>query len=99
LPPSTKHTRQHTRQHPPKKTHQKINWRLSDELVRPDDDAAVKDPAYRASTRAMIFLGYTSNLISAGVREQIRCACLFVLCVCWFALCVCVVGGGGTRHC
>lgn len=36
-------------------------------------DAAHAEPAFRASCRTKIFLGYTSNLISAGVREQIRC--------------------------
>lgn len=35
-------------------------------------DPAHQDPAFRASCRTKIYLGYTSNLISAGVREQIR---------------------------
>lgn len=30
------------------------------------------DPAFRAACRAKLFLGYTSNLVSAGVREHIR---------------------------
>ncbi len=50
-----------------------INWRLSDEPVGPSTDPDHTDPEFRKNTRAMIFLGYTSNLISAGVREQIRC--------------------------
>ena len=31
-----------------------------------------RDPAFRARTRCKIFLGYTSNMASCGVREQIR---------------------------
>ncbi|PNH06092.1 Deoxyhypusine synthase, partial [Tetrabaena socialis] len=49
-----------------------INWRLSDEPVGPSTDEDHVDPAFRASTRCMIFLGFTSNLTSAGVREHIR---------------------------
>lgn len=49
-----------------------IKWRLSDEPITPDTDPVYTDPAVRSNTRAMIFLGYTSNLISSGVREQIR---------------------------
>ena len=30
------------------------------------------DSSFRASTRCKIFLGYTSNMASCGVREQIR---------------------------
>ncbi|PNW88203.1 hypothetical protein CHLRE_01g018950v5 [Chlamydomonas reinhardtii] len=49
-----------------------INWRLSDEPVGPATDPDHVDPAFRANTRCMIFLGFTSNLTSAGVREHIR---------------------------
>jgi deoxyhypusine synthase len=48
-------------------------WRLSDDPVaenEPDDD--MKDPAVRATVKATIFFGYTSNMISSGVRETIR---------------------------
>ncbi|GBF92160.1 deoxyhypusine synthase [Raphidocelis subcapitata] len=49
-----------------------IDWRLSDEPVGPSTDPEHADPEFRAATRTKIYLGYTSNLISAGVREQIR---------------------------
>ncbi|GLC34993.1 deoxyhypusine synthase [Pleodorina starrii] len=49
-----------------------INWRLSDEPVGPSTDPEHVDPELRASTRCLIFLGFTSNLTSAGVREHIR---------------------------
>ncbi|KAI8466116.1 MAG: deoxypusine synthase 1 [Monoraphidium minutum] len=49
-----------------------LDWRLSDEPVGPSTDPDHADPAFRAATRTKIYLGYTSNLISAGVREQIR---------------------------
>ena len=49
-----------------------LKWRLSDEPVDDTTDEDERDPAYRASTRTKIFLGFTSNLISSGVREQLR---------------------------
>lgn len=52
--------------------HQQIRWRLSDEPLLPPDDEQHPDPAERAAIRCKIFLGYTSNLVSAGVREHIR---------------------------
>jgi deoxyhypusine synthase len=48
-----------------------LRWRLSDEPVGEDDSEEEKDPKYRASVRTKIFLGFTSNLISSGVREQL----------------------------
>ena len=47
-------------------------WRLSDEPVKPDEDDDLRDPAQRQKVRCTIFLGCTSNLISAGTRETIR---------------------------
>lgn len=41
-------------------------WRLSDEALLPEED---DDPLARSQTKCKIFLGYTSNLISAGLRE------------------------------
>ncbi|KAJ7068244.1 Deoxyhypusine synthase [Mycena amicta] len=46
-------------------------WRLSDEPVGPDESDDYLDPAVRAETRCKVFLGYTSNLISSGLREVI----------------------------
>lgn len=50
----------------------KIKWRLSDEEITYDTNEEHKNMIYRRNTKTKIFLGYTSNLISAGVREQIR---------------------------
>ncbi|RLN98098.1 hypothetical protein BBJ28_00005917 [Nothophytophthora sp. Chile5] len=48
-------------------------WRLSDDPISPDEhDDEKKDPAYRAQVKCKIFLGYTSNLISSGLRESLR---------------------------
>lgn len=48
-------------------------WRLSDDPIAEDEyDDEKKDPAYRASVKCKIFLGYTSNLISSGLRETLR---------------------------
>lgn len=49
-----------------------IKWRLTDEPIPADAEEEDRDPVYRASIRTRIFLGYTSNLVSAGVREHIR---------------------------
>ncbi|KAJ2784099.1 Deoxyhypusine synthase [Coemansia javaensis] len=47
-------------------------WRLSDEPVAEGDSAEERDPAHRRSVRCKVFLGYTSNLVSSGIRETIR---------------------------
>ena len=47
-----------------------LSWRLSHEPLLPDD--ALPDAEQREAIRCKIFLGYTSNLVSAGVREHIR---------------------------
>lgn len=49
-----------------------ISWRLSDEPVTADTLEEHLDPEVRQKTRCKIFLGYTSNLVSAGTREQLR---------------------------
>lgn len=49
-----------------------IDWRLSDEPVGPNEDPKYNSPAVRGQVRSKIFLGFTSNLISSGVREHIR---------------------------
>ncbi|KAF9483929.1 Deoxyhypusine synthase [Pholiota conissans] len=46
-------------------------WRLSDELISEDEVEEYLDPEVRANTRCNVFLGYTSNLISSGLREVI----------------------------
>jgi len=52
-----------------------IKWRLSDEPLEKEDEEAFKDPAVREKTRATIFLGYTSNMASCGMREYICYLC------------------------
>ena len=49
-----------------------INWRMSDDEVTDATPEEWRDPAIRASTRCRIFLSFTSNLISAGTREQFK---------------------------
>ncbi|KAL9264991.1 Deoxyhypusine synthase-like protein [Drosera capensis] len=50
----------------------KLDWRLAH--VEPVEDASdeEKDPVYRESVRCKVFLGFTSNLVSSGVRDIIR---------------------------
>ena len=50
-------------------------WRLSDEPITEDEDDDFKDPEVRKNTKCKIFFSYTSNMISAGVRETIRYLC------------------------
>jgi len=49
-----------------------ISWRLSDVPLKPTDSEEMRDPAVRAKTKLTLFLSYTSNMISSGVRETIR---------------------------
>ncbi|PSS35460.1 hypothetical protein PHLCEN_2v1615 [Hermanssonia centrifuga] len=46
-------------------------WRLSDEPISEDELTEYRSPEVRAQTKCDIFLGYTSNLISSGLREVI----------------------------
>ncbi|KAA8523220.1 hypothetical protein F0562_009643 [Nyssa sinensis] len=50
----------------------KLDWRLSDERLTEDCSVEERDPEYRESIRCKVFLGFTSNLISSGVRDTIR---------------------------
>lgn len=50
----------------------KLEWRLSDETLAEDCSQEERDPAYRESVRCKVFLGFTSNLISSGIRDIIR---------------------------
>ncbi|KAJ2194150.1 Deoxyhypusine synthase, partial [Coemansia sp. RSA 521] len=47
-------------------------WRLSDEPVADTDCEEDRDLEYRKSVKCKIFLGYTSNLVSSGIRETIK---------------------------
>lgn len=49
-----------------------IKWRMSDDPISDDEPDSFKDLKVREKTRCTIFLGYTSNLISSGLREIIR---------------------------
>nr|CAD21436.1 deoxyhypusine synthase [Senecio vernalis] len=51
---------------------QMLDWRLSHEQVTEDCSEEEKNPTYRESIKCKIFLGFTSNLISSGVRDIIR---------------------------
>ncbi|KAJ0090592.1 hypothetical protein Patl1_13419 [Pistacia atlantica] len=54
---------------------QMLDWRLSNEAIAEDCDDEEKDPAYRESVRCKVFLGFTSNLISSGVRDTGSVSC------------------------
>ncbi|KAJ3571427.1 hypothetical protein NP233_g3766 [Leucocoprinus birnbaumii] len=46
-------------------------WRLSDDEPTENEPDEFLDPEVRKNTRCRVFLGYTSNLISSGLREVI----------------------------
>lgn len=50
----------------------KLDWRLANEPIAEDCSEEEKDPAYRESVKSKLFLGFTSNLVSSGVRDTIR---------------------------
>lgn len=50
----------------------KLDWRLANEAIAEDCSEEERDPAFRESVRSKLFLGFTSNLISSGVRDTIR---------------------------
>ena len=52
-----------------------IKWRLSDDPIAEDETEEYKDPEKRKKTRCTIYLGYTSNMASCGMREYIRYLC------------------------
>ncbi|OIS99403.1 PREDICTED: deoxyhypusine synthase [Nicotiana attenuata] len=51
---------------------QMLDWRLSHEQPIEDCSEEERDVTYRESVTCKIFLGFTSNLVSSGVRDTIR---------------------------
>ncbi|XP_057437348.1 deoxyhypusine synthase isoform X2 [Lotus japonicus] len=53
---------------------QMLDWRLADEPISENctDDDHEKDLDYRKSVTCKVFLGFTSNLISSGLRDTVR---------------------------
>lgn len=49
-----------------------LKWRLSDIPVKDDECDELKDINFRNNTKCTIFLSYTSNMISCGLRETIK---------------------------
>lgn len=52
-----------------------IKWRLSDDPIEEDEDEDLKIEENRKKVTCTIFLGYTSNMVSCGMREYIRYLC------------------------
>ncbi len=55
---------------------QMIKWKLADDPIDPEESEYYLNKEIRESTRCTIFLGYTSNLVSCGLREVIRYLCV-----------------------
>ncbi|KAF1859246.1 hypothetical protein Lal_00009830 [Lupinus albus] len=54
---------------------QMLDWSLADEPIAEDSSNEEMDLGYRKSVTCKVFLGFTSNLISSGVRDVIRFLC------------------------
>lgn len=52
-----------------------LSWTLNDEPIAEDEEEEFLTAEARSKVRCKVFLGYTSNLISAGTRETIRFLC------------------------
>lgn len=52
-----------------------IKWRLIDDPIEDDEEEQYLDPEVRKNYRCTIYLGYTSNAASCGMREYIRYLC------------------------
>nr|AWH67716.1 deoxyhypusine synthase [Amsonia hubrichtii] len=51
---------------------QMLDWKLSDESPSEGCCGEERNPTFRESVRCKVFLGFTSNLVSSGVRDTIR---------------------------
>ena len=49
-----------------------IDWNLNEEAVAADEDVEFIEASVRKNVKCKIFLAYTSNLISSGLRETLR---------------------------
>ena len=52
-----------------------IKWRLSDDPIDPDEEEQYLDMEERKKYRCTIYLAYTSNASSCGMRDYIRYLC------------------------
>ncbi|KAL2321364.1 hypothetical protein Fmac_030333 [Flemingia macrophylla] len=51
---------------------QMLDWRLADEPITDECSSLEVNLEYRKSVTCKVFLGFTSNLISSGVRDTVR---------------------------
>ncbi|KAM1062043.1 hypothetical protein ACFX14_026326 [Malus domestica] len=51
---------------------QMLDWSLADEAIDEDCNEEERDLKYRKSVKCKVFLGFTSNLVSSGIRDTIR---------------------------
>ena len=54
-----------------------ITWKLSNDQIDPEESDYYKDIKVREKTLCTIYLGYTSNMVSSGLREVFRYLCVF----------------------
>ena len=64
-----------------------IKYRLIDDPISEEEDDDYKDIKIREKTRCTIFLGYTSNMSSCGMRDIIRYLCEYKMIDCIVTTC------------
>lgn len=64
-----------------------IKWRLSDEKITKKTPAHLRSMEVRKNTPCTIFLGYTSNMMSCGMREYIKYLCQHKMVDCMVTTC------------
>ena len=64
-----------------------IKYRLIDDPISEEEDDDYKDIKIREKTRCTIFLGYTSNMSSCGMRDIIRYLCQYKMIDCIVTTC------------
>lgn len=52
-----------------------LHWRLIDEPINMEEDEELLDLEIRKSIKCTIWLGFTSNMFSSGIREIIKFLC------------------------
>jgi len=52
-----------------------LHWRLIDDPIDPEEEDELHDIDIRKNIKCTIWLGFTSNMSSSGIREMIKFLC------------------------
>ncbi|XP_021770805.1 deoxyhypusine synthase-like [Chenopodium quinoa] len=76
---------------------QMLDWRLVNETPDEDCSKEERDLVYRESVGCKVFLGFTSNLISSGVRDTVRYLTQHHMVIVGYLLAGSMIGPGGLN--